>query len=132
MKKQKMSGFGFYMFVLVLIGFVWYFASAMGKDKIEYNYSDFLRDLEAGNVEKVIINQNEKVPTGSLKITLEDSNQVKTVYIGDINEVVHVMIEAEFDNYKITDVKGDSILITVILPLGISIITIIIIFVLFS
>jgi cell division protease FtsH len=88
--------------------------------------------LEAGNVEKVIINQNEKVPTGSLKITLEDSNQVKTVYIGDINEVVHVMIEAEFDNYKITDVKGDSILITVILPLGISIITIIIIFVLFS
>ena len=132
MKKQKMSGFGFYMLVLVLIGFVWYFASAMGKDKIEYNYSDFLRDLEAGNVEKVIINQNEKVPTGSLKITLEDSNQVKTVYIGDINEVVHVMIEAEFDNYKITDVKGDSILITVILPLGISIITIIIIFVLFS
>ena len=120
------------MLVLVLIGFVWYFASAMGKDKIEYNYSDFLRDLEAGNVEKVIINQNEKVPTGSLKITLEDSNQVKTVYIGDINEVVHVMIEAEFDNYKITDVKGDSILITVILPLGISIITIIIIFVLFS
>lgn len=132
MKKQKMSGFGFYMLVLVLIGFVWYFASAMGKDKIEYNYSDFLRDLKAGNVEKVIINQNEKVPTGSLKITLEDSNQVKTVYIGDINEVVHVMIEAEFDNYKITDVKGDSILITVILPLGISIITIIIIFVLFS
>ena len=132
MKKQKMSGFGFYMLVLVLIGFVWYFASAMGKDKIEYNYSDFLRDLEAGNVEKVIINQNEKVPTGSLKITLEDSNQVKTVYIGDINEVVHVMIEAEFDNYKITDVKGDSILVTVILPLGISIITIIIIFVLFS
>ena len=127
-----MSGFGFYMLVLVLIGFVWYFASAMGKDKIEYNYSDFLRDLKAGNVEKVIINQNEKVPTGSLKITLEDSNQVKTVYIGDINEVVHVMIEAEFDNYKITDVKGDSILITVILPLGISIITIIIIFVLFS
>ena len=132
MKKQKMSGFGFYMLVLVLIGFVWYFASAMGKDKIEYNYSDFLRDLKAGNVEKVIINQNEKVPTGSLKITLEDSNQVKTVYIGDINEVVHVMIEAEFDNYKITDVKGDSILVTVILPLGISIITIIIIFVLFS
>ena len=132
MKKQKMSGFGFYMLVLVLIGFVWYFASAMGKDKIEYNYSDFLRDLKAGNVEKVIINQNEKVPTGSLKITLEDSNQVKTVYIGDINEAVHVMIEAEFDNYKITDVKGDSILITVILPLGISIITIIIIFVLFS
>ena len=132
MKKQKMSGFGFYMLVLVLIGFVWYFASAMGKDKIEYNYSDFLRDLKAGNVEKVIINQNEKVPTGSLKITLEDSNQVKTVYVGDINEVVHVMIEAEFDNYKITDVKGDSILVTVILPLGISIITIIIIFVLFS
>ena len=132
MKKQRMGGFGFYMFVLIMIGLIWYFVSTSGNDKIEYNYSDFLEDLEKENVEKVIINQNEKVPTGSMKVTLADENKTITVYISDVNEVMADMMEAEFTNYKLSDVEGESILLTVILPLGISIITILIIFILFS
>ena len=132
MKKQKMGGFGFYMFVLILIGCVWYFVSTMGNDKIEYNYSDFINDLANDKVEKVIINQNEKVPTGSLKITLLGESKSITVYISDVNDAIEQMMKAEFTNYKLMDVKGESILLTVILPLGISVITIIIIFVLFS
>ena len=132
MKKQKMGGFGFYMFVLILIGCVWYFVSTAGNDKIEYNYSDFINDLANDKVEKVIINQNEKVPTGSLKITLLGESKSITVYISDVNDAIEQMMKAEFTNYKLMDVKGESILLTVILPLGISVITIIIIFVLFS
>ena len=132
MKKQKMGGFGFYMFVLILIGCVWYFVSTMGNDKIEYNYSDFLEDLEDGNVEKVIINQNEKVPTGSLKVTLEGVSETLTVYISDVNVAIEAMMVAEFTNYKLMDVEGESIFLTVILPVGISIVTILIIFVMLS
>ena len=132
MKKQKMGGFGFYMFVLILIGCVWYFVSTMGNDKIEYNYSDFLEDLEDGNVEKVIINQNEKVPTGSLKVTLEGESETLTVYISDVNVAIEAMMAAEFTNYKLMDVEGESIFLTVILPVGISIVTILIIFVMLS
>ena len=132
MKKQKMGGFGFYMFVLIMIGCVWYFVSTMGNDKIEYNYSDFLEDLEDGNVEKVIINQNEKVPTGSLKVTLEGEGNTLTVYISDVNAAIEAMMAAEFTNYKLLDVEGESVFLTVILPIGISIVTILIIFILFS
>ena len=132
MKKQKMGGFGFYMFVLILIGCVWYFVSTMGNDKIEYNYSDFLEDLEDGNVEKVIINQNEKVPTGSLKVTLEGESETLTVYISDVNVAIEAMMVAEFTNYKLMDVEGESIFLAVILPVGISIVTILIIFVMLS
>ena len=132
MKKQKMGGFGFYMFVLFMIGCVWYFVSTMGNDKIEYNYSDFLEDLEDGNVEKVIINQNEKVPTGSLKVTLEGEGNTLTVYISDVNVAIEAMMAAEFTNYKMLDVEGESVFLTVILPVGISIATILIIFILFS
>ena len=127
-----MGGFGFYMFVLILIGCVWYFVSTMGNDKIEYNYSDFLEDLEDGNVEKVIINQNEKVPTGSLKVTLEGESETLTVYISDVNVAIEAMMVAEFTNYKLMDVEGESIFLTVILPVGISIVTILIIFVMLS
>lgn len=132
MKKQKMGGFGFYMFVLILIGCVWYFVSTMGNDKIEYNYSDFLEDLEDGNVEKVIINQNEKVPTGSLKVTLEGESETLTVYISDVNVAIEAMMVAEFTNYKLMDVEGESIFLTVVLPVGISIVTILIIFIMLS
>ena len=132
MKKQKMGGFGFYMFVLIMIGCVWYFVSTMGNDKIEYNYSDFLEDLKNDNIEKVIINQNEKVPTGSLKITLEGESKTLTVYISDVNAAVEAMMAADFTNYKLMDVEGESVFLTVILPVGISIVTILIIFILFS
>ena len=132
MKKQRMGGFGFYMFVLLLIGCVWYFVSTMENDKVEYNYSDFLEDLEDGNVEKVIINQNEKVPTGSLKVTLEGESDTLTVYISDVNAAIEAMIVAEFTNYKLMDVEGESIFLTVVLPVGISIVTILIIFVMLS
>ena len=132
MKKQRMGGFGFYMFVLLLIGCVWYFVSTMENDKVEYNYSDFLEDLEDGNVEKVIINQNEKVPTGSLKVTLEGESDTLTVYISDVNVAIEAMMVAEFTNYKLMDVEGESIFLAVILPVGISIVTILIIFVMLS
>ncbi|MEE0861618.1 MAG: ATP-dependent zinc metalloprotease FtsH [Lachnospiraceae bacterium] len=120
------------MFVLLLIGCVWYFVSTMENDKVEYNYSDFLEDLEDGNVEKVIINQNEKVPTGSLKVTLEGESDTLTVYISDVNAAIEAMMVAEFTNYKLMDVEGESIFLTVILPVGISIVTILIIFVMLS
>ena len=132
MKKQKMGGFGFYMFVLILIGCVWYFVSTAGNDKIEYNYSDFINDLANDKVEKVIINQNEKVPTGSLKVTLEGESETLTVYISDVNVAIEAMMVAEFTNYKLMDVEGESIFLTVILPVGISIVTILIIFVMLS
>ena len=132
MKKQKIGGFGFYMLVLVIIGIVWYFVSTMGNDKIEYNYTDFLTDLKNEKVEKVIVEQGEKVPTGSLEITLKGENKEKIVYVTDVNDVVDAMMLEEFHEYKILEVEGESILLTVILPLGISIVTIVIIFLLFS
>ena len=132
MKKQKIGGFGFYMLVLVIIGIVWYFVSTMGNDKIEYNYTDFLTDLKNENVEKVIVEQGEKVPTGSLEITLKGENKEKIVYVTDVNDAVDAMMLEEFHEYKILEVEGESILLTVILPLGISIVTIVIIFLLFS
>ena len=132
MKKQKIGGFGFYMLVLVAIGIIWYFVSTMGNDKIEYNYSNFLSDLKENNIEKVIVEQGEKVPTGSLEITFKGENKTKVVYVTDVNDALDAMMAEKFYEYKILEVEGESIFINVILPLGISVLTIIIIFVLFS
>ena len=130
--KKQMGGFGFYFVILIIMAFIWYFVSTLGTNSTDYNYSNFLSDLKDGNVKKVVINQNEKVPTGYLEVTLEGAKNKKTVYITDVNDAVEKMIAAEFDEYSVSDVEGESILLTTILPLGISIVAILFIFMMFS
>ena len=132
MKKQQMGGFGFYMIILIIMAFVWYFVSTLGTNKSDYNYSDFLKDLEDERVEKVVVSQNEQVPTGYLEITLEGKSTKTIVYVTDVNAAVETMVAADFDNYVVDDVEGENIFLTTILPLGISIVAIIFIFMLFS
>ena len=130
--KKQMGGFGFYFVILIIMAFIWYFVSTLGTNSTDYNYSNFLSDLKDGNVKKVVINQNEQVPTGYLEVTLEGAKNKKTVYITDVNDAVEKMIAAEFDEYSVSDVEGESILLTTILPLGISIVAILFIFMMFS
>ena len=99
MKKQQMGGFGFYMIILIIMAFVWYFVSTLGTNKSDYNYSDFLKDLEDERVEKVVVSQNEQVPTGYLEITLEGKSTKTIVYVTDVNAAVETMVAADFDNY---------------------------------
>ena len=130
--KKQMGGFGFYFVILIIMAFIWYFVSTLGTNSTDYNYSNFLSDLKDGNVKKVVINQNEQVPTGYLEVTLEGAKNKKTVYITDVNDAVEKMIAAEFDEYSVRDVEGERILLTTLLPLGISIVAILFIFMMFS
>lgn len=132
MKKQQAGGFGFYMVILIVMAFVWYFISTLNANTTDYNYSDFLQDLADNKVKEVVITQNEQVPTGYLEVKIDGNESKLVVYITDVNDAVSKMIEAEFDKYTIKDVEGESIFLTTVLPLGITILAIILIFVLFS
>ena len=130
--KKQIGGFGFYFVILIMMAFIWYFVSTLGTNKTDYNYTDFLSDLEEGKVKEVVINQNEQVPTGYLEIMLDGSKNKKVVYVTDVNDAVERMMAAEFKEYSVGDVEGESIFLTTILPLGISIVAILFIFMLFS
>lgn len=130
--KKQIGGFGFYFVILIMMAFIWYFVSTLGTNKTDYNYTDFLSDLEEGKVKEVVINQNEQVPTGYLEIRLDGSNSKTIVYVTDVNDVIERMMAAEFEKYSVSDVEGESIFLTTILPLGISIVAILFIFMLFS
>lgn len=132
MKKQQTGGFGFYMVILIVMAFIWYFISTLNTNNTDYNYSDFLQDLADEKVKEVVVIQNEQVPTGYLEIKTGDEQSELIVYVTDVNDAVNKMIEAEFDEYTISDVEGESVFLTTILPLGITILAIIVIFLLFS
>ena len=132
MKKQKIGGFGFYFVILILMAFVWYFVSTLGMSSVKYNYDNFKTDLAEGHIEKVDILPSQYVPTGTLKIAFNDRNAKVELYVLNTEQATKDMESAGFTNYSIEKVEGDSIFLTTILPLGISIVAVIFIFMLFS
>ena len=129
MKKQA-GGFGFYFVILILMAFIWYFISTLGMNNADYNYHDFEADLEANNIKKVVIVPSQYVPTGTLELTFNDKKTTIELYVTDTEEAKADMDAVQFYNYSVGEVEGDSIFLTTILPLGISIVAVI--FMLFS
>ncbi|MCD8119916.1 MAG: ATP-dependent metallopeptidase FtsH/Yme1/Tma family protein, partial [Lachnospiraceae bacterium] len=94
----------------------------------DYLYSDFLADLQAGNVEKITVSQNEEVPTGKLNITLK-SEEKKVVYVTDVNEAIADIAEITDEIEPIIeDVEGENLFLTTILPILLAGVFVLIIF----
>ena len=130
MKKQQIGGFGFYFVILILMAFIWYFISTLGMSNADYKYSDFVQDLKEGNVKEVVIVPSQYVPTGTLEIKLYDKKATVELYVTDTEAAKADMVAAGFVTFVTDEVEGDSIFLTTILPLGISIIAVIFIFML--
>ncbi len=131
MKKQT-GGFGFYFVILILMAFIWYFISTLGKSNADYTYHDFEEDLKESNIKEVVIVPSQYVPTGTLELSFNGKNGIVELYVTDTEEAKADMDAASFTNYSIDEVEGDSVFLTTVLPLGISIVAVIFIFMLFS
>ncbi len=132
MKKQRAGGFGFYFVIIVLMAFIWYFVSTLGMSNVQYGYNDFKTDLAEGHIEKVVVVPSQYVPTGTLTITFNDRNAKVELYVLNTEQAQADMDAAGFTNCVVEKVEGDNIFLTTILPLGISIVAVIVIFMLFS
>ncbi len=92
-----------------------------------YTYAQFTEAVEDGEVESVVIEQNEEVPTGVLTVTLNDGRRVQ-VNVSDVSSVESYLQEADFTDYTLEDVPGENIWIS-LLP-SIILIVVVIIFLL--
>ena len=132
MNKQKTGGFGFYFVILILMAFIWYFISTLGMSNADYKYEDFKQDLVEGQIKKVVVVPSQYGTNGSLEITFKDKKTTVELFVTDTEKPQQDMEEAEFFNYTIDEVEGESVLLTTVLPLGISVVAIIFIFMMFS
>lgn len=124
MKKSIMRGFGiFYMLVLVIM-LLWYVNKVGGSQSTDYTYLNFLHDVETGNVAKVVISQNSEVPTGSMIITTKAGREVR-LFVSDVNEINTLLCEKNIPA-QMEDVERESFLVTTIIPIGFTIIMVLI------
>ncbi len=128
--KNKKSTFTrpFLLIAIAILVFSFLFGSGSFIDN-DYEYEDFIKDLEAGKVQEVVIKQNEEVPTGKLIVKLDNkdnkvNSESKTVYVSDVNSAQKVIqnynAKAEDGNkvkWSVSDVSKPSVFFTTILPI---------------
>ena len=114
--RRSMKGYGFYIVILAIILLTVYLSDGMKTSSSgNYEYSDYLADLEAGNIRSVEIYQNEEVPTGEVEVYM-DEGRVRSFYITDVNEAVQDAYDNMVTSGVVHDISKPNWFFTSVLP----------------
>lgn len=106
--KKQMKGFGIYVIILLLVMAAFYYIAIYNKDTDDYNYSDFISDLEEKEVEEVTVYQNKEVPTGKIVVKLKNGDR-HSIQVASAADTEERLIELGV-SYKMKDVEKESII----------------------
>lgn len=113
--KRNFKGYGYYIGLVLIVVLVWFFLDHQQDVNNNYNYTQFEQDLRNDRIAFVEVDPNREVPTGIVLVTQTDSEREK-LNVSDVNDVVDLMREVGFTNYRIDDVPAFNWLL-VLLPL---------------
>ena len=125
--KGKASGFGIYAVAVVIIAVLYLLMSRFGSQTSDYTYDAFVKDVDSGSVTSVVIRQNAEVPTGVLYVSFSGSKEQKMLNVSDVNDIQSMLTKKNI-SYDLRDVSRQSVWITTVLPIGISLFVIIFLF----
>ncbi len=120
-------------FILMLVMF--WFANAIGQRESELSRSEFEWLVEKGDVNYVTVIQNRDVPTGRIEIGMKrtDDKEIKDkhMYVSDVNEI-QSFLESKNVDFEVMDVPRESWLTTIVVPIGLTLLGIFLIFTLMN
>lgn len=128
---SRFSGVGIYLFIVVIAAMFIMYVSRMNSGASDYTYSEFVNDVNKGKVESVVIRQNSEVPTGELSAKVSGVQNVKNVYVSDVNQVEEILLDKNI-SYTLKDVTRQSVFLTSILPFGLSLVVLILFMMMFT
>ena len=129
--KKRVGGLGVYLLLLMGGLLIALLISYGIEGTNKYKYVEFVEDLEDGNIQKIVITQNEEVPTGMLKVTLKGGMD-KNVAVSDVNTLIEKLDKEDFTNWEMGDVERESWLVTTLLPCLITFVIVFIVFMLMT
>ena len=128
---SRFSGVGIYLFIVVIAAMFIMYVSRMNSGASDYTYSEFVNDVNKGKVGSVVIRQNSEVPTGELSVKVSGVQNVKNVYVSDVNQVEEILLDKNI-SYTLKDVTRQSVFLTSILPFGLSLVVLIFFMMMFT
>lgn len=117
--QKRYRAFGLYIGVIVILALLWLLrdsSTGLGQSD-SYTYAQFEEDLDAGNVESVVISQNREVPSGEADITIkgkEGKTAVVSLYLSDVNAIQDTMKEYKFTQYQVKEMPQENWLISIL------------------
>lgn len=127
--RKQMKGYGFYIVILLIVIMTIYVSNYYSSNNSDtYSKAQFKEDISNNKIKSVDIFQNQDVPTGEVKVTMVDGQNVK-FYVSDVNTIEDITDNANFENVTIHNISKPSWFLTTVLPY---ILVFIIIIVLFS
>ena len=122
MNTKKMRGLNsaaLLIFVVFLFAALW-FTNQFDQREKEISWKEFEKIIQEDNIAAVTVNQNKNVPTGrvdiEIKTTGEEEEQIKYLYVSDVNEIQDYLKEKQID-YSMPDVPQDSWFATTMMPM---------------
>ena len=110
---RNLKGPWFYVVVALLILLLFQTFRGGMEASQTWNYREFEEAVNAGDVVRVEITQNQEVPTGSLKVTLEDGD-IRYVNVTDVKEVQSELEQQEKITLDVKDVPKQSVWLSIL------------------
>ena len=110
------SNKGFNLYFLIMLGIllvmIWY--TSLGSSDNDYTKGAFLKDLQAGNVTRVLIQPNVETPTGVVSVE-KKGGDVSVLYVTDVEEIQTLLNEYGIDPL-VKDIPHENWFLTYVLP----------------
>ena len=96
----------------ILLVMIWY--TSLGSSDNDYTKGAFLKDLQAGNVTRVLIQPNVETPTGVVSVE-KKGGDVSVLYVTDVEEIQTLLNEYGIDPL-VKDIPRENWFLTYVLP----------------
>ena len=115
MKKQSR---GFLIYIALIIGVIllWYFLGKGNPFVETYSQKAFEKDMNAGKVVTIEIDQSRDVPTGTLYVEIKKVGQdnkasveTKELHVSDVNKAQKQLDDMDFEDYVVNPVPPESV-----------------------
>ena len=130
-KNVRFSGMGIYMIIVIIAAMFIMYVARMNTGTSNYTYNELVNDISKGKIESVSIRQNAEVPTGVVTVKVSGEQSVKSVYVSDVKDVEELLLDKNIE-YTLKDVARQSVMLTTILPFGLSLLVIVFIMMMFT
>lgn len=113
-KNLKRSLISYVVFFALILGVLYLIQSGNQDVDLTYTETNFIEDMEKGNVVSVYVQQNAEVPTGTVQLTMKDRSVVR-FYVTDVNDFQDTYNQLMEDNdlkvgFEMSDVVRPSFL----------------------